>query len=295
LHLQLTYPYLFVTNIERRSLGFVALSGPFLTTEQETAYTVLRRRFRFVGFSSYVDFPCGTGGGFVRDYASMCEGWCHGFRDPSQFIPAAAPRTLISQSDFIDPEMYSTGRVNKDLDFVYVCGDGNWRELVKNWRLAQRCIPRFCAMGLRGALVGCSRVSDMPPLRNVETHPFLPRLSFYALLERARFIFVPSVLDASPRVLCEAMCMNTAILVQRDILAGWKYVNDETGAFFSDENDIESAVRKCYLVTSPRQWFTERFGPTRTGARLSRFLSTLAGAAPPPGAAILSSVCRDVQ
>ncbi len=32
--------------------------------------------------------------------------------------------------------------------------------------------------------------------------------------------------------------MDTAIVVNRNIVGGWKYVNEHTGALFTDENDV---------------------------------------------------------
>jgi len=34
------------------------------------------------------------------------------------------------------------------------------------------------------------------------------------------------------------MTLDTAILVNKNAIGGWNYVNEETGAFFNDENDF---------------------------------------------------------
>lgn len=92
---------------------------------------------------------------------------------------------------------------------------------------------------------------------------------------RARFLFVPSELDASPRILAEALCMNTPVLVNRHILGGWKYVNPFTGAFFESERDVAKAARSCLeRWTSPRRWFVANHGPLLAGQRLCRFLAS---------------------
>ena len=55
-------------------------------------------------------------------------------------------------------------------------------------------------------------------------------------LQKARFIFVPNVSDASPRVLTEALCYDLRLLVNYNLLGGWKYVNEQTGVLFNDVN-----------------------------------------------------------
>lgn len=62
------------------------------------------------------------------------------------------------------------------------------------------------------------------------------------------------------RVIVEALSLNIPIVVNRHILGGWKYVNQYTGEFFTDENDVvsvftrlRSADRAAELF--PREWF----------------------------------------
>ena len=75
-----------------------------------------------------------------------------------------------------------------------------------------------------------------------------------------RVLFAPNLHDASPRVLAEAMCLNVPILVNRHILGGWKYVNDQTGAFFDNEDDVVGAFKGILAAQAqgrlqPRGWY----------------------------------------
>lgn len=56
-------------------------------------------------------------------------------------------------------------------------------------------------------------------------------------------MFIPSVSDASPRVITQALTLDLGVIVNKHIVGGWQYVNDQTGAFFSDENDVVEAVK----------------------------------------------------
>jgi hypothetical protein len=67
-------------------------------------------------------------------------------------------------------------------------------------------------------------------------------MSMPSLLSSAKFSFVPSILDASPRVITESMSVNRPVLVHADILGGWQYVTEETGAFFKSCSDLPNAI-----------------------------------------------------
>jgi hypothetical protein len=80
------------------------------------------------------------------------------------------------------------------------------------------------------------------------------------LLCFCRVLFAPNVHDASPRVLAEAMCLDVPILVNRHILGGWKYVNNNTGAFFGSEDDVVDAFKGILAAQEqgqlrPREWY----------------------------------------
>ncbi len=58
------------------------------------------------------------------------------------------------------------------------------------------------------------------------------------VIEVLSFYLYQIVLMLSPRVITEALLTDLPILVNENILGGWKYVNEKTGVFFRDEHDI---------------------------------------------------------
>lgn len=75
-----------------------------------------------------------------------------------------------------------------------------------------------------------------------------------------RVLFAPNIHDASPRVLVEGLSLNVPILVNRHILGGWKYVNNQTGSFFDSEDNVVEAFRDIQARQQqsqlrPREWF----------------------------------------
>jgi hypothetical protein len=52
------------------------------------------------------------------------------------------------------------------------------------------------------------------------------------------------------------------VVVNRNIVGGWKYVNEDTGSFFTDENDVVEVyadlmerIREGRV--RPREWYRE--------------------------------------
>ena len=280
--MRLAWPFLAVADAAGRGTGWCALGGPLRKQSDVDIYNDLRRSFRFIGLTSYTTFPL-VDEGPISDYGRLCEGWCHCFRDPDLYIPSELPRELISESDFLDYEsvcpenLSSADGPQKDFDFIYVCLPGKWKETTKNWPLAKRCLHRLCYdLNLKGLLLGRWQILDLPFHRNLTVQGDVPHRQLLEYLCHSRMLFVPSVMDASPRILAEALCLDVPILVHRRILGGWKYVNSSTGAFFESEDDVTQAAQQCLGEGfRPRQWFKTNFGPILSSERLCGFLRQL--------------------
>ena len=95
------------------------------------------------------------------------------------------------------------------------------------------------------------------------------------LYQKAKFVFIPNEADASPRVLTECLSLDVPCLINKNILGGWKYVNNKTGEFFTDENDIEKTAKLLLRNLdkySPRQFIIDNYGPMNSGIKLKNFL-----------------------
>jgi hypothetical protein len=149
--------------------------------------------------------------------------------------------------------------------------------MTKNWALAKACLYRLCYdANMTGLLLGRWQILDLPFRRNLTVVGDVPRRKLLEYIGRSRVMFVPSLMDASPRILAEALCMDVPILVHRHILGGWKYVAESTGAFFTGEDDVLLAAEHCLGgKTDPRRWFRANYGPMNASLRLSTFLHGL--------------------
>ena len=82
-------------------------------------------------------------------------------------------------------------------------------------------------------------------------------------------------MDASPRILSECLCLNKPALVNINIVGGWKYINEQTGEFFNDENDVELSLKKLLNNLNnykPREYFENYYGPKFCGRILAAFI-----------------------
>ena len=289
------FPFKNLFDNEGKKLNIMLLAAPFREEKHEKLYEEYKAKgCAFAGISSYLEFPGKIDNPFEdkfhvsrkHDYESMVTSWLHCFRDPSKYIKnSTMPKILFTEADLKDTNAYKPNpEIKKAYDFMYVClkdndkCDAGWQSYNRNWDLAKKCLITMCRKyKLRGIIVGrencpitefCSGI--------VKILPFLPFNEFQQEMQKCRFLFVPNVSDASPRVITEAICYNMPVLVNRNIVGGWHNVIPHvTGEFFSDENDIETALD--YMTQNmekykAREWFLANRGKERSGRLLAQFL-----------------------
>src|SRR5690242_5814487 len=161
------WPFEFVVDEHAAPVGWVVVHSRVISASRQAELADLRRHgFRFVGMTSDGMFPFDAAADPI-DYGSLCEGWCHCFREPDRYLPPGVRRELISESDFTD-WMEVTRAADRGsppherVDFVYVGATQSWKRDAKNWDLMCRCLPRLCGeLRLRGCVVG-SLAGDAP-------------------------------------------------------------------------------------------------------------------------------------
>ena len=129
---------------------------------------------------------------------------------------------------------------------------------------------------LKGIIVGRTNCGIEKECNgNLEVKPFQKYWNFIKILKSCRFLFLPNIYDASPRILSEALACDLPAIVNKNILGGWKYVNNKTGIFFNNERDFEKNLRvllKNMKLYKPRDWFSTNYGPENSSKRLKKFL-----------------------
>jgi hypothetical protein len=292
------FPFRNLYDQKGRKLNIILITAPFRGSDHDKLFEDYKKqnnpKLEFMGISSYSEFPGKLSNPYEdryhekhnHDYQSMVKTWLHCFRQPDNYLKPSylLPRLDISESDFKD---YINSKpdpnIKKEYDFIYICLKDNdkctpgWQSYNRNWTLAKKCLITMCRkFNLKGAIIGRENC-DFTDLCSgiVKILPFLPYNEFQKELQKAKFIFVPNISDASPRVLTEAMCYDLRLLVNYNLLGGWKYVTPQTGEFFTDEFDIEPAIQKLldnYDNYHPRKYFSENYGKERAGRKLADFI-----------------------
>ena len=300
------FPFKNIKDENNKNLNIMAITAPFRSDKDKDLFNEYTSKYNIpmIGIASYLNFPGEITHPYddpyykkhfnSHNYIDSCLGWCHCFRDPTSRGLGLDKKPLLSLSE---SDLVSQGHktnTNKIYDFIYVCLQDNkkceagWQSENRNWELAKKCFPIMCKeFNLKGLLVGrtncdvdiqCNNLISIVGDENNEGK--IDYFDFQKKLAQSRFLFVPNIRDASPRVLTEALAVDVPVLVNKNIYGGWKYINEETGEFFNNEQDFPIILRKLLTKIkqkkyNPRKWFTTNYGPKKTGKVLRDFLKKI--------------------
>jgi hypothetical protein len=294
----------FLTNI-------VFITHPFTRDECIVQYNDAKNKgVHFLGLSSYSEFPGPisnkhdvlhdrTIDAWTKyDYFQLTRGWLSCFSDENnkKWIKQGVPCVNIAESNFANYEQHQPDpNVKKEYDFIYIClkdgepieKDGKtdcpegWQSTIRDWNTVKKLLDVMCdKYKLKGLLVGrigCSIPKQCHQL--MEQTDFMEYSTFIKQFNRCKFILTASFADCSPRTLSEAMCFNLPVLVNKNILGGWEYVNDQTGTFYDPNNletfpdTIDNFLKKLNNNEyKPREWFIQNYGKYNSGKRLKKFI-----------------------
>eukprot|EP00747_Dinoflagellata_sp_TGD_P204437 gnl/TRDRNA2_/TRDRNA2_78104_c0_seq1.p1 gnl/TRDRNA2_/TRDRNA2_78104_c0~~gnl/TRDRNA2_/TRDRNA2_78104_c0_seq1.p1 ORF type:complete len:194 (+),score=37.93 gnl/TRDRNA2_/TRDRNA2_78104_c0_seq1:83-583(+) len=140
-------------------------------------------------------------------------------------------------------------------------------------------------MGLTGVLVATKDKQDRKACSipascsgKIKQTTYLDQREFFDYVKQSHFLFVPQVHDASPRVTTQALALNVPLLMNRNIIGGWKYIDTKTGESFNDMSDFRENAEKLLRnvkaggVYWPRRYVDENLGDNIQGARLRRWV-----------------------
>jgi hypothetical protein len=194
-------------------------------------------------------------------------GWLHVVHDP-QYYFGNKPRMLLSGSDFqleVSEKSLPLGSTLnfKDYDVVYVNrGYHKYYDIAKNWTLGLKTLELLAKhTDLRLMYIGGHKLPTHLQKR-ITSYPRLTQENFIPTLSRCRLMYVPSIVDASPRILTQALSANVGLVMNKGIIGGWKYINDDTGAFFEGFHDALEVItqtleRERAGKLRPRDWIRE--------------------------------------
>jgi hypothetical protein len=295
-----------------KATNIVFITHSFTRDDCETDYNKFKKQgIHFLGLSSYSEFPGKITNphdvlndpnhkAYSYNYFELTRGWLTVFREEinQKIFPKDFPRINLAESDFGNYEQHQPDpSVKKEYDFIYVClkdgdrkeGDNDcpqgWQFFIRQWSKAKLCLDIMCKKyKLKGLLIGrigCEIPSNCHQL--MELTDFQEYSTFIKNFNKCRFIFCGSMRDASPRTVTEGICFNLPILMNKNILGGWQYINDSTGEFFDPdniENGFEPVLDKFVKKLNnneytPREWFIKNYGKYHSGEKLLNFVKSV--------------------
>jgi hypothetical protein len=289
------FPFKNLFDDKGNMLNIILIAAPFREAKHEELYEeYMKKGYDFCGISSYLNFPDKIINPYEdrfheekgHNYINMVTSWLHCFRNiPNILKDSNLPQLLLTEADLKDYDQYKPDdSIKKEYDFMYVCLSDNdkcepgWQSYNRNWELAKKCLEVMCGKyNLKGVMVGrqnCDYTDKCTGL--IKIHPLLPFNEFQKEMQKCRFLFVPNISDASPRVITEAICYNMPVLVNYNIIGGWhNVISGITGETFVNEEDIDNALDillNNYDKYTPREWFMENRGKKKSGKILADFL-----------------------
>lgn len=289
---EVKFPFKNLFDENGEKLNIILISAPFRSEEDENSYKEYKEMgLDFCGISSYLEFPNKIDNPYEdkfhiergHNYLSMVSAWLHCFREPSEYL-SGIPNMLLTEADLKNTDVYKPDhKIQKEYDFMYVCLKDNdscepgWQSYNRNWDLAKECLVIMCRdYGLKGVIIGrenCKITEFCEGI--VKLLPFLPFHEFQTELQKSRFLFVPNISDASPRVITEAFCYDIPALVNWNIVGGWhNVIPGITGEFFTNTENLIPALNNIQNTTnySPRSWYIQNRGVENSGRELANFL-----------------------
>lgn len=296
------WPFINLKDENNKNVNMLCIRGPFNSDEHSEKNKKMFKKYidsgiKFIGCSSYLSFPnkcsntsgpCNTDdnkldGRNIEDYVL---GWCHCFREPDKYIKSGIPRILISESDFNSDRLSPDHNIEIKHDFImYQPSDENcdygWNSHNKNWKLAEHCLQVMCdEFNMTGVVIGRGDCKiNVKNIKNIISTPFIEYHKGIEYLQSCKFLLCANYEDASPRTITEALSLDKPILVNEEILGGWKYVKPDTGLFFNKEN-FSHKINELYKLINlkklaPRKHLLDNYTHNNTGKELKDFLKKI--------------------
>ena len=293
------WPFLNLQDDKGNNINMLVLRA-YVEDEKDKKFLIEQHNkgTKFLGCSSNQSFPrfCDNPYGNCnnKDYAVINNktpeeyvlGWAHCFKNPKEYISNKIPKILLSESDFTDYDYIKPD--DTKIKYDYICYNPKdesekpceigWFNYYKNWDLCSKVIQVLTdEYGLKGKIVGREGCDiNIKNKHLLDVVGMLPYDEFMIGLKSSRFMLLPNLEEASPRVLTESLSFNKPVLVYEHILGGWKYINSETGMFFNETN--MHIIIKTFLEKleknefNPRKYYIDNYGLQKSGKILKDFI-----------------------
>ena len=218
--------------------------------------------------------------------AKLCNFWCHCFKNPELHI-GDKPGMLLSESDFVDPAFIKILDRSKKpkWDFFYFTSGGKHARKFKGSDVFGNSLDILCGeFKLRGLIIKYmkgkrdflnpekSQIKKYSDFITVKKKKLTP-IQVANIMSKSRFGFFPNTIDCSPLMISESLLRDCPVLVNEDILGGWKYVNDKTGSLFdpNSQDSLGCSIEDMLSVGfSPKKEYVSKYGYINTAKRFAK-------------------------
>jgi len=271
-----------------------------LSDKEEALFNKFKDELLFIGIMSLEDFPLPPpnpfSGKWPKDkFVGMFPGFLNMYREPENIFPSHVKVLDMSQSDFSLPGHhaplpkkwdFTISGSDQDIGDAMVSDCVGWSMFAKNWSFAKQAFEVMCReFDMTGVLVATKDKQGVKRCAIPEScegkllqTTYLGQDEFFSYVRQSRFLFLPQVHDASPRVASQALALDVPLLMNKNIIGGWKYVNEKTGEFFNDLSDIRDSIRRLQKniasggVYEPRKWVSANYGDNIAGAKFFKWI-----------------------
>lgn len=228
-------------------------------------------------FFTFVSSPYLIKNDLVKDVSRI---WLHPWRDPDRYLPSSIKKYCVSESDFVDPVMFSNTKKSKKIwDYCYFTVGGDDGVNHKGYKVFSRLLPTLSKY--KGHVIIYGKFHKFPKQEVKRIKSMGIKVSTKCLdssqvedvIRKSKFGFFPNIEDCSPRMIPECIIQNVPVLVNNDIWGGWKYVNDHTGRIFDIKGFKEHIKHMLDGDFSPRDNFMNLYGMKNSSEKLSTILS----------------------
>ena len=255
---------------QKKDILFVR--GEFWKAVNEKHFQKIANKYIIIGLSSYQCFPniiknpfenrgpTRNEQRFINKYGHLVVAWFHCFRDPENYdIPPHIPIIFSSESDFTSSsyilKYYKPDK--KHYDFICSILLGDWNKFIRRYDYAVKWLNYMAThMKLKILVIGSQFQRDF--VSQITVKPKMRQPHFFQYMNMSKHLIVFSEQDASPRIITEALWLDIPVLVNKNILGGWRYINQETGGFLDPVQEIEPQI-KTFMEKpyQPQKWVQE--------------------------------------
>jgi len=215
----------------------------------------------------------------LKKYGHKIILWCHCFKDPQNFVSPGIPLLLLSDSDHYRNVStlitLSKNKKEKPYDFFCSLPPGDWNTWIRGVDVARKWLNYMADVMNLKIVVGAGDRRDGFSDK-IEFTGHLPWNLFTEKMNQCKYLFNASRYDASPRIIIEALALNIPVMLNQDILGGWKYINKSTGMLFFYDEPIEAAVQRFMKRQyTPQKWMELNFDAKKSKQLLSDTVTRL--------------------